>query len=160
MIRELASENIPIEFIQHNSTIPHYINYESTSSVCESGSAKYQSLSNSFASIFSTPDNNTEEHKNNISPIMLKSEDIELSWQTMKAKRPRSRHIINKFHSDVLQTWFDKNAYISNEGRKKLSAEIGLPERSIMYWFQNKRRLLKINAGIDHSSTLSRLLRC
>ena len=59
-----------------------------------------------------------------------------------------------------LEQWFKQQRYLSCEGRKILSKETGLPEKSVMYWFQNKRRILKSKTGADYSGDMSRLLKC
>ena len=92
--------------------------------------------------------------------IILTREVIEESRERLRAKRPRLRHGIGGENISVLESWYQKYSYLSKEGRKVLSEQTGLPVKTVMYWFQNKRRMMKQKMGIDHSTSMARLMKC
>ena len=92
--------------------------------------------------------------------IILTREVIEESRERLRAKRPRLRHEIGGENVHVLENWYEKYSYLSKEGRKVLSEKTGLPVKTVMYWFQNKRRMMKQKMGIDHSTSMARLMKC
>ena len=92
--------------------------------------------------------------------IILTREVIEESRERLRAKRPRLRHEIGGENISVLESWYQKYSYLSKEGRKVLAEQTGLPVKTVMYWFQNKRRMMKQKMGIDHSTSMARLMKC
>ena len=53
------------------------------------------------------------------------------------------RHGISESQVAILKIWFSRNNYLSWEERSLVSRETGLPEKTVMYWFQNQRRRVK-----------------
>lgn len=92
--------------------------------------------------------------------IILTREVIEESRERLRAKRPRLRHEIGGENISLLESWYQKYSYLSKEGRKVLAEQTGLPVKTVMYWFQNKRRMMKQKMGIDHSTSMARLMKC
>ena len=82
-------------------------------------------------------------------PIILKRSYINDSRERMKANRPRLRHEIGYESIQILESWFEKESYLSVDGRKVISKQTGLPEKTIMYWFQNKRRNIKMKSSAE-----------
>ena len=53
------------------------------------------------------------------------------------------RHGISESQVAILKMWFSSSTYLSKEDRGLVSRETGLPEKTVMYWFQNQRRRVK-----------------
>ena len=53
------------------------------------------------------------------------------------------RHGISSLQCDTLLAWFSKYTYLTADKRGLVSMETGLPEKTVMYWFQNQRRRVK-----------------
>ena len=69
-----------------------------------------------------------------------------------KAERRRNeRQGISESQCSILKEWFTRYTYLTIEHRKIVSQETGLPEKTVMYWFQNQRRKVKR----QHSQTSS-----
>ena len=62
---------------------------------------------------------------------------------TKQKKRIADRQAISERQSEILKDWFAKYTYLSAGKRPVVSRETGLPEKSVMYWFQNQRRRVK-----------------
>ena len=62
-------------------------------------------------------------------------------------KRRNDRHGISESQSSTLKDWFSRYTYLTIEKRKVVSGETGLPEKTVMYWFQNQRRKVKRQNG-------------
>ena len=92
--------------------------------------------------------------------IILSRAEIEESRELLRAKRPRLRHEIGREKVNMLESWFEKYCYLSKEGRQVLAQRTGLPVKTVMYWFQNKRRMMKQKTGIDNSTSMARLMKC
>ena len=58
-------------------------------------------------------------------------------------KRIADRHTISDYQSEIFRSWFTRHTYLSIENRAAVSRETGLPEKTVMYWFQNERRRVK-----------------
>lgn len=87
-------------------------------------------------------------------------EAIDASRERLRAKRPRLRHEICGENISVLESWYEKYSYLSKEGRRTIAEQTGLPVKTVMYWFQNKRRMMKQRTGVDHSTSMARLMKC
>ena len=60
-------------------------------------------------------------------------------------KRRNERQGISEAQFSILKDWFSRYTYLTFENRKIVSQETGLPEKTVMYWFQNQRRKVKRN---------------
>ena len=58
-------------------------------------------------------------------------------------KRRNERQGISEAQFSILKDWFSRYTYLTFENRKIVSQETGLPEKTVMYWFQNQRRKVK-----------------
>ena len=92
--------------------------------------------------------------------IILSRAVVDESRERLRAKRPRLRHEIGKDKVNLLESWYEKYSYLSKEGRQQLADQTGLPVKTVMYWFQNKRRMVKQRTGIDQSTSMARLMKC
>ena len=92
--------------------------------------------------------------------IILSRAVIDESRERLRAKRPRLRHEIGYDQVNLLESWYEKYSYLSKEGRQQLADQTGLPVKTVMYWFQNKRRMVKQRTGIDQSTSMARLMKC
>ena len=63
-------------------------------------------------------------------------------------KRKNERHEISEFQSNILKKWFNSYTYLTSETRTEVSKDTGLPERTVMYWFQNQRRKVKRETSV------------
>ena len=57
--------------------------------------------------------------------------------------RKVERHGISEEQGAKLRDWFSRYTYLTLEHRRVVAAETGLPEKTVMYWFQNQRRKVK-----------------
>lgn len=62
---------------------------------------------------------------------------------TKQKKRIADRSAISELQSEILKGWFERYTYLSIKNRTVVSGETGLPEKTVMYWFQNQRRRVK-----------------
>ena len=62
---------------------------------------------------------------------------------TKQKKRIADRNAISERQSEILKGWFAIYTYLSIKNRTVVSGETGLPEKTVMYWFQNQRRRVK-----------------
>ena len=69
-----------------------------------------------------------------------------------KAERRRNeRQGISESQFSILKDWFGRHTYLTIDNRKIVSQETGLPEKTVMYWFQNQRR--KVKRNLSQNST-------
>ena len=111
-------------------------------------------------SISSTPCSSTSCSSVHDGRIILSRAVIDESRERLRAKRPRLRHEIGKDKVNLLESWYEKYSYLSKEGRQQLADQTGLPVKTVMYWFQNKRRMVKQRTRIDQSTSMARLMKC
>ena len=57
--------------------------------------------------------------------------------------KSKKRTFIDDSQRSVLKHSFANNAYVTKETSKNLSQQLGLSEKTVSYWFVNRRRLLK-----------------
>ena len=62
---------------------------------------------------------------------------------TKQKKRIADRQAISDHQCVILKDWFARYTYLSIKNRTVVSGETGLPEKTVMYWFQNQRRRVK-----------------
>ena len=142
-----TSHTTSVNIICHSSPTPNYTFKSSSSSDFTSTP---NSTSNSSQSPYVTS-NNTPNYTFNSRPnpdFTLTSISNSISNSTTnhlmpKRKRKHERHGISESQSMVLMCWFNQYTYLTSERRKEVSKETGLPEKSVMYWFQNQRRRVK-----------------
>ncbi|KAK1347667.1 homeobox domain-containing protein [Hamiltosporidium tvaerminnensis] len=53
----------------------------------------------------------------------------------------------NKFQQDVLNSVYEVSSFPSTETRCEIALLLGIPQRSVQVWFQNKRQLSKKREG-------------
>ena len=58
-------------------------------------------------------------------------------------KRRDERHCFTEDQVTKLREWFTRYTYLTLETRQLVAKETGLPEKTVMYWFQNQRRRVK-----------------
>ena len=66
-----------------------------------------------------------------------------LTESSLTERKRNERHGITESQSQVLKSWFSRYTYLTSETRKEVSVQTGLPEKTVMYWFQNQRRKVK-----------------
>ncbi|EFX73232.1 hypothetical protein DAPPUDRAFT_253509 [Daphnia pulex] len=60
---------------------------------------------------------------------------------TAKSSRSgRQRHFYDEVQLELLDAEFARNSFPNREGRRRIAQLIGVSEKSIMWWFQNRRR--------------------
>eukprot|EP00116_Pleurobrachia_bachei_P011012 sb/3471274/ len=57
--------------------------------------------------------------------------------------KPEKRHNFTTDQVKKLREWFTRYTYLTLEARRMVAKETGLPEKTVMYWFQNQRRRVK-----------------
>ena len=64
-------------------------------------------------------------------------------------KRRNERHEISEFQSNILKKWFNSYTYLTTVTKAEVSKDTGLPEKTVMYWFQNQRRKVKRETSVN-----------
>ena len=64
-------------------------------------------------------------------------------------KRKNERHEISEFQSNILKKWFNSYTYLTTVTKTEVSKDTGLPEKTVMYWFQNQRRKVKRETSVN-----------
>ena len=106
-----------------------------TGSICDNPRkiSPVQSLKNSSRSgRSSSPYNSSPNSSPDSTPCTTTSE-----------KRRNERHGISETQARVLKGWFSRYTYLTAEIRSEVSRQSELPEKTVMYWFQNQRRKVK-----------------
>ena len=57
----------------------------------------------------------------------------------------------NKFQQDVLNSIYEVSSFPSTETRCEIALLLGIPQRSVQVWFQNKRQLTKKRDGFKQA---------
>lgn len=71
-------------------------------------------------------------------------------------KKRKQRTIFTKIQTDILESVFNKNEYITLEERSCLSKKLHISEKQVKIWFQNRRnKLKKINTCINANVNVS-----
>ena len=83
-------------------------------------------------------------------PYSPKSSPYSTPVANKSGKRRDDRHGISEFQSNILKKWFNKYTYLTSETRTEVSKDTGLPEKTVMYWFQNQRRKVKRETSIKN----------
>ncbi|XP_046654587.1 homeobox protein OTX2-like [Daphnia pulicaria] len=55
----------------------------------------------------------------------------------------RQRHFYDEVQLEVLDAEFSRDPFPNREGRRRIAQLIGVSEKSIMWWFQNRRRRVR-----------------
>ena len=63
-------------------------------------------------------------------------------------KRRNKKQQISWFQSNILKEWFNKNTYLTSETRTEVSKDTGLPEKTVVYWFKNRRSRVKRETSV------------
>ncbi|XP_048192777.1 double homeobox protein 4C-like [Perognathus longimembris pacificus] len=63
-----------------------------------------------------------------------------------KRETRRRRIVLSQSQKDTLWAWFEKNPYPDLAARESLAREIGISESQILTWFQNHRRLKRLES--------------
>ena len=77
------------------------------------------------------------------SPYSSKTSPSSTPNATKSERRRNERQGISETQFSILKDWFGRYTYLTIENRKIVSQETGLPEKTVMYWFQNQRRKVK-----------------
>ena len=82
-------------------------------------------------------------YSTNSTPSLEKTRKIPLQSLMTTLGSKNVRHEISESQSSILKNWFGRFIYLTSETRKEVSKDTGLPEKTVMYWFQNQRRKVK-----------------
>ena len=63
-------------------------------------------------------------------------------------RRINGRHEISEFQSYILKKWFNSYTYLTKVKKTEVSKDTGLPEKTVMYWFQNQRTKVKRETSV------------
>ena len=77
------------------------------------------------------------DQKQLIQPERDQQEEVAGIW------KPEKRHNFTTDQVTKLREWFTRYTYLTLEARRLVAKETGLPEKTVMYWFQNQRRRVK-----------------
>ena len=64
-------------------------------------------------------------------------------------KRRNERHEMSELQSNILKKWFNSYTYLTTVTKAEVSKDTGLPEKTVMYWFQNQRRKVKRETSVN-----------
>ena len=82
------------------------------------------------------------------SPYSPKSSPESTPVANKSDKRKNERHEISEFQSNILKKWFNSYTYLTTVMRTEVSKDTGLPQKTVMYWFQNQRRKVKRETSV------------
>ena len=86
---------------------------------------------------YTTPANSRKISPPDSTPVANKSD-----------RRINGRYEISEFQSNILKKWFNSYTYLTTVTKTEVCKDTGLPEKTVMYWFQNQRRKVKRETSV------------
>ncbi|KAK4030069.1 hypothetical protein OUZ56_023027 [Daphnia magna] len=73
----------------------------------------------------------------------FRSEFFPVASTSKSSRSTRQRHFYDEAQLAVLDAEFARDSFPNREGRRRIALLIGVSEKSIMWWFQNRRRRIR-----------------
>lgn len=84
------------------------------------------------------------------------STQLMVSRPHMVSNVPRNRITFNTYQLRIMRDRFDKHHYIDRREASELACVLGIPSRSLLIWFSNERRRVKLTSNLPVTPRLSR----